>query len=134
LRDIRIISLKILAVALMSRIESLDSGFGAHQADQLNLQCEVNRFEAELIRKALIETSGRQRPAAKLLGVKVSTLHTKIKRHGIRLNDPAVVEDSSAEQPQDKSDVSTCQELPALKASAIPHKSGEGFQSKQKSK
>jgi transcriptional regulator with GAF, ATPase, and Fis domain len=49
------------------------------------LQAEVRRFEAELIRSALIETGGRQRQAARLLGTKVTTLNTKIKRYKIEI-------------------------------------------------
>lgn len=85
--DTRIISLKILAFALMGRIESLEEDVAPGGVDDLNLQNEVHRFEAELIRNALIETGGRQRRAAKLLGVKVTTLNTKIKRYAIHVND-----------------------------------------------
>jgi DNA-binding NtrC family response regulator len=49
----------------------------------LDLQAEVHRFEAELIRSALVSTQGRQRRAARLLGMKVTTLNTKIKRYKI---------------------------------------------------
>jgi DNA-binding NtrC family response regulator len=45
----------------------------------------VHHFEAALIRNALVKTGGRQRRAARLLGVKVTTLNTKIKRHNINL-------------------------------------------------
>ena len=44
---------------------------------------KVRRFEKRLIEAALVETAGRQRRAAKLLGVKMSTLHAKIKRYGL---------------------------------------------------
>ncbi len=73
------VTLRILAGALISRIESL----GKDGSTDLNLQREVHRFEAELIRMALVETGGRQRRAARLLGMKVTTLSTKIKRHRI---------------------------------------------------
>lgn len=49
----------------------------------LGLQEEVQRYEIELIRNALQRTRGNQRRAAKLLGVKVTTLNCKIKRYGI---------------------------------------------------
>ncbi|HLO00098.1 MAG TPA: helix-turn-helix domain-containing protein [Pyrinomonadaceae bacterium] len=64
---------------MISRIESL----GKDGSTDLNLQREVHRFEAELIRMALVETGGRQRRAARLLGMKATTLSTKIKRHRI---------------------------------------------------
>jgi DNA-binding NtrC family response regulator len=46
----------------------------------------VQRYESELIRQALQRTGGNQRRAAKLLGVKVTTLNCKIKRLGIQPN------------------------------------------------
>jgi DNA-binding NtrC family response regulator len=95
--DASIVSLKILAGALISRIESL--GKDGEHSTELNLQREVHRFEAELIRMALIETGGRQRRAAKLLGLKATTLSTKIKRHGIPMNRTPTEIDTPAEDP-----------------------------------
>src|SRR5258707_13326558 len=40
---------------------------------------EVQRFETHLIRMALAETGGNQAKAAKLLGIKATTLNSKIK-------------------------------------------------------
>lgn len=76
--------LRILAAALQRGVEALDTAFETGgECDALNLSEQVQRFEAELIRSALIKTGGRQRRAARLLGVKVTTLHTKIKRYRI---------------------------------------------------
>ncbi len=44
---------------------------------------EVQRFEVNLIRRALEFTGGHQRRAARLLGLKVTTLNTMIKRYGV---------------------------------------------------
>lgn len=87
------VTLRILAGALISRIESL----GKDGSTDLNLQREVHRFEAELIRMALIETGGRQRRAARLLGMKATTLSTKIKRHHIPVG--ASTSNSPPEEP-----------------------------------
>ena len=84
-RDSRIDSLKILASTLIREIEALDDESDDKAAVELNLQTEVRRFEAELIRSALVRTGGRQRRAARLLGVKVTTLNTKIRRYGIQI-------------------------------------------------
>lgn len=54
---------------------------GAPPARRINLRDEVRRFEAELIRRALAHTGGHQRRAARLLGIKTTTLHAKIKRY-----------------------------------------------------
>lgn len=75
-------SLREAALTLLREVELLASR--QHQTNhQRGLQEEVQRYEIELIREALQRTHGNQRRAAKLLGVKVSTLNCKIKRLGI---------------------------------------------------
>ena len=85
--DARISSLKVLALSLLNRIESLEEELSSGALSELDLPAEVRRFEAELIRNALIRTGGRQRRAAVLLGMKLTTLNTKIKRYKIQLNE-----------------------------------------------
>ena len=48
---------------------------------------EVQRFETHLIKMALAETGGNQARAAKLLGIKATTLNSKIKLFNIELVD-----------------------------------------------
>lgn len=48
-----------------------------------SLSEEVRRFEIELITNALLQTHGHQQRAARLLGVKLTTLNGKIKRYDI---------------------------------------------------
>jgi DNA-binding NtrC family response regulator len=86
-------SLREAALTLMREVESL-ANMQEPQTNgngKLDLQEEVQRFESELIRQALQRTHGNQRRAAKLLGVKVTTLNCKIKRLGIQtdLSSPA---------------------------------------------
>lgn len=81
--DARISSLKILAQSIMREIHSLEKEDPERTPDVLDLQAEVHRFEAELIRSALARTEGRQRRAARLLGMKVTTLNSKIRRYKI---------------------------------------------------
>ncbi len=80
--DTRISYLKILALSLLREIASAENMDGQGR-NAIDLQAEVRRFETELIRSALIQTGGRQRQAARLLGTKVTTLNTKIKRYKI---------------------------------------------------
>lgn len=47
------------------------------------LQSELRRLEQELIKQALILTEGHQRLAAQLLGIKPTTLHSKIKKFSL---------------------------------------------------
>jgi DNA-binding NtrC family response regulator len=76
-------TLREAAITLLREVESLASQ-QEPAPERLGLQEEVQRYESELIREALQRTSGNQRRAAKLLGVKVTTLNCKIKRLGIR--------------------------------------------------
>jgi len=87
--EARIASLKVLAMTLLRQVESLETQIASDNVPELNLQTEVHRFEAAIIRSALAKTGGRQRRAAKLLGVKVTTLNTKIKRLKILVDEPA---------------------------------------------
>jgi DNA-binding protein Fis len=47
----------------------------------------VQRFEIALINSALNRSHGNQTKAAQILGIKLTTLNSKIKRYGISLND-----------------------------------------------
>jgi hypothetical protein len=80
--NVRLKVLKILTLTLLHELEAVGTARET-TVQGFNLQTEVRHFEAELIRSALIMTGGRQRRAAKLLGMKVTTLHTKIRRYGL---------------------------------------------------
>ena len=54
---------------------SVESGFNFYEA--------VRRFEISLIKQALLRTGGHQRRAARLLGIKPTTLNNKIKFYNI---------------------------------------------------
>ena len=81
-------AVKILAFALLREIEYLDDPTSG-RTDEFSLADEVRRFEIELIRSALLRTGGRQRRAARLLGIKVATLNAKIKRYQLDVADIA---------------------------------------------
>ena len=81
-------SLRELALSLLKQVEQLEESLSARGAGRsTDLHAEVQRFETEIIRDALKKTGGHQRRAARLLGVKVSTLNAKIRRYGIRPED-----------------------------------------------
>lgn len=83
-------SLRELAASLLRSVEELEESLSARGAARgAGLHDEVQRFETEIIRDALKKTGGHQRRAARLLGVKVSTLNAKIKRYGIRPEEAA---------------------------------------------
>jgi len=81
-RDAHVAALRVLALSLLKQIETIEEHYD-DDATELNLHDQVLQFEAALIRSALEKTGGRQRRAARLPGVKVTTLNTKIKRHRI---------------------------------------------------
>jgi DNA-binding NtrC family response regulator len=74
-------AIKILTRALFRELESLDEGSAQQVTGDISLYDEVHRFEAELIRSALISTGGRQRRAARLLKMSIGSLNSKIKRY-----------------------------------------------------
>ena len=76
-------SLREAALTLLREVESLATRHPQNKS-RLGLQEEMQRYESELIRDALHRTRGNQRRAAKLLGVKVTTLNCKIKRLGLQ--------------------------------------------------
>jgi DNA-binding NtrC family response regulator len=79
----RISLLKQLATELASEVESLNEkerfDFGAG----FKLDEELERFEVDMIRHALHLSGGHQTSAAKMLGIKKTTLHAKLKRFSI---------------------------------------------------
>ena len=83
--DVWIASLRVLAFTLLKEIQDLDDEMTSDNVQTFNLHTEVRRFEISLIRSALLTTGGRQRRAAKLLGMKITTLNTKVKKLGIDL-------------------------------------------------
>lgn len=78
-------NLREAALTVLKEVESLTSNQPEPERN-LGLQEQVQRYEIELIRNALLRTRGNQRRAAKLLGVKVTTLNCKIKRYGISVD------------------------------------------------
>jgi transcriptional regulator with PAS, ATPase and Fis domain len=72
------------ASSLLDQIESVGEEQEAHtDGTAASLKVEVRRLEIRLIRNALSQTHGHQRKAARLLGVKATTLNAKIKRYQI---------------------------------------------------
>lgn len=76
--------IKALATTLLSEIDSLgEDDKILLENGSFDLHERVREFEIKLIRAALLRARGNQRRAALLLGVKCTTLHNKIKTHGI---------------------------------------------------
>ncbi len=80
----RITSLRQNAFALIREIRELGSFTDVRNG--IDLPEEIRRLEIRLIERALEETNGHQVNAARLLGLKVTTLNAKIKRFGLDPN------------------------------------------------
>ncbi len=79
----RLDTLREVALTLLREVESLRVSQRPVTNRNVRLYDEVQRFEIELIRSALVRTDGNQSRAAQLLGVKLTTLNTKVKRYKI---------------------------------------------------
>jgi transcriptional regulator with GAF, ATPase, and Fis domain len=86
-----LMNIRDAALTLLKELDSLTTSQQSRPDHRLALHEEVQRYEIDLIRGALKRTRGNQRRAAKLLGVKVSTLNCKIKRFGISLTEHEVM-------------------------------------------
>lgn len=81
--DSRLEALRDVALSLLREVDSLQKSQPPHPDRKLRLSEEVRQFEIDLIRTTLDRTNGNQTRAARLLGVKLTTLNTKIRRYHI---------------------------------------------------
>jgi DNA-binding NtrC family response regulator len=81
--DDKINTLRETVLQLLQEVESLTMAAPAGLKSGARLDEEVRQFEMNLIRTALGRTAGSQTRAAKLLGLKLTTLNAKIKRYHI---------------------------------------------------
>jgi transcriptional regulator with GAF, ATPase, and Fis domain len=79
----RIEALREAALNILTEVESLRSAPALRVDGNVKLHDEVQQFETDLIRATLDRTNGNQTRAAQLLGLKLTTLNTKIKRYNI---------------------------------------------------
>ncbi len=90
LEQSRVKALKSLALLLLREVEQIErtevSSGECLRNQEVSLMDDVQRYEAELIRSALLQSKGHQLRAARILGVKNNTLCAKIKRYGIEYN------------------------------------------------
>jgi len=81
--DVRLNTLRETVLQLLDEVESLAISRPVDIKNGARFSDEVRQFEVSLIRTALGRTSGSQTRAARLLGLKPTTLNAKIKRYGI---------------------------------------------------
>ena len=79
----RLDDLRAMARSLLTELDSLGRPDALEPDGKLNLDDELKRYEIGLIRAALDKADGSQTRAAQMLGVKLTTPNTKIKRYQI---------------------------------------------------
>ena len=79
----RLSSLRDVALTLLREVEALRVVEPVKH--RVRLHDEVQRFEIALINSALNRSHGNQTKAAQILGIKLTTLNSKIKRYKISL-------------------------------------------------
>jgi DNA-binding NtrC family response regulator len=79
----RLAAMKDLANTLMAELESVNAVPALNLNEGIRMHDEVVRYEIDLIRTALRMTRNHQRRAAQMLGVKTTTLNSKIKKYRI---------------------------------------------------
>ena len=87
--DLKIKLLRELALALVAELSGLGDSRVVRVEQGIDLYAEVSRFEIELIQSALRHTGGHQSKAARLLGLKATTLNNKIKQYKIQVGKAA---------------------------------------------
>ncbi len=98
---VRIEMLKNVALNLLKEVQVLSTLEAADIVRGIQFYDEVERFERELITRALELTGGHQVRAARLLGLKVTTLNSKVKRYQIPLPHDAADAAATPPSPQD---------------------------------
>jgi len=92
--------LKSLVCDLLTEIDELECTIVACDGHSLNFYLLVEQFRINLIKLALRRTGGRQGEAARLLGVKPTTLSAMKIRYGIELGNEEI--QANDEHPQSK--------------------------------
>ncbi len=94
----KIEDLKEVALTLLHEVKALEQAPAGDVRHGLDFYQEVQRFECALIRRALEQTKGHQGSAARLLGLKVTTLNSMIKRYHLAPGTTAPRFDDSREE------------------------------------
>jgi hypothetical protein len=110
-------SLRVLALDLTNVVARLEEFQSRGLRQPVRLSEEVRRFERGLIEGALKLAGGQQTRAARLLGVKLTTLHSKIKKYRITAGRPAL---TSADAPQQRNGAACAAAAAESSARATP--------------
>ncbi len=76
-------TIRTIARTLITEIETLEESKLDESSQRIDLQEEIRSYELNLIRRALRLARGNQRKAALMLGLRHTTLNSKIKRYNL---------------------------------------------------
>lgn len=96
--DVRLNTLREVVLQILDEVESLAISAPVDIRKGACFSDEVRQFEVGLIRAALGRTAGSQTRAARLLGLKPTTLNAKIKRYNIPPHGYTMMERSALAQ------------------------------------
>jgi transcriptional regulator with GAF, ATPase, and Fis domain len=87
--DSRLDALRSMVLLVIREIDALKKILGPQYPERkpgesIDLVKELAEIEKAMIKAALVKTGGNQAAAAKLLSVKTTTLHEKMKRYGLK--------------------------------------------------
>ena len=88
--------LEDLSKTLLEELRSFNTDHAIDVGRGIDFYGEVHRFECDLIARALRHVRGNQRKAARLLGLKATTLNAKLKHYGMSAMEVSSLSDGPA--------------------------------------
>ena len=92
----RLEALRSLALMFLRELDNLKKIMGPKRprpwGDKIDLEQEMSAIEVAIIKHALLRSRGNQAAAARMLSINPTTLHAKMKKHGITANNISVVD------------------------------------------
>jgi DNA-binding NtrC family response regulator len=96
LAEARLEALRSQVIGLLRELDDLKRLLGPKSSrlsvEKTDLDKEMAAIEVAIIKQALLKNSGNQAAAARMLSMKPSTLHAKVKKYGIASSDPKFVD------------------------------------------
>jgi DNA-binding NtrC family response regulator len=92
----RLEALRSLVLVFLRELDNLKKVLGPRRqrpwGDKIDLEREMAAIEIAIIKHALLRSRGNQAAAARMLSINPSTLHAKLKKHGITADKLATVD------------------------------------------
>jgi DNA-binding NtrC family response regulator len=97
----RVEALRAVMMLMLREVESIEKAIEITvkmpmESNDYRLSEKLEQLEIDMIRCALIKTNGRQKPAAAMLGMKLTTLNAKMKKYEIDWRVPIAAADLTA--------------------------------------